>query len=141
MACSYLPQHILTLDICCCCCLLQSANLKSIQDIFMKKLDDDLKAVQNAMQAAEAKFAAAGGQGPKPWLGGAEAAVAALSGVQHLEAKMRAMRFRCGRQHDCQASLQAGWLAGLLLRQCLHERIELGHAFVHAVLASRHGAQ
>jgi hypothetical protein len=62
----------------------------------MNNLKGNVEGVQKAMQAAEAAYAAAGGQGPQPRLGVAEAAIAALGGVKQLEAKMLAMEFRCG---------------------------------------------
>jgi hypothetical protein len=80
----------------------------------MKKLEIELVMVREALKAAEAEFAAAGGQGPKPRLGDEEAAVHALGGVQQLADKMRAMQFRCGWQYEVSTKLAcrlAGWRA------------------------------
>jgi hypothetical protein len=111
-----------------CYCCLQPDDLASIRSILPKP--EELQAVRDAKQAAEQKIAAATGSSPRtpaaaaassaampatpstlsPRLGPVEAAFDALGGVELLQAKMRAMEFRCGRVR--QASVPFVWLPG-----------------------------
>jgi hypothetical protein len=93
---------------------LQPDDLASIRSILPKP--EELQAVREAKQVAEQKIAATIGSSPRtpaaaaagaassvatpatlsPRLGPVEAAFDALGGVELLQAKMRAMEFRCG---------------------------------------------
>jgi hypothetical protein len=87
----------------------QARELAAIRSILPKP--QELEDVLKAKQAAEQKMPA--GSAAAPRLGPAEAAVEALGGVELLQAKMRAMEFRCGGLGTGKRGVYlTGWSAG-----------------------------